>query len=198
MNHDALVHLSAHPKLGEIWFIHGMCSKLGSYRHGYLVSMLLSTCEGARYCNPGLGRPHSKIHNNGAKVPAVPKDTAGKRPSKAALPESALQRRPSVIEPGGLEGGFESGILKWGLKGGFFTVLVSQNSRNFYGNFHLQPVCVSIYCSDSGKGEHWCYIISFLCYTLLSFPIILFFSFLPTVFKRRCLPCLPFILEGIL
>lgn len=49
-----------------------------------------------------------------AKVPATSEDA--KRPSKAAPPESALQRRPSVpvIEPGGEKGGFESGLLKIG------------------------------------------------------------------------------------
>jgi len=36
--------------------------------------------------------------------------------------DSVLQRRPSVIGPGGLEGG-----------GGFFNVLVSKNNRNLYG-----------------------------------------------------------------
>ena len=29
-----------------------------------------------------------------------------------------LPRRPSAIEPGGLEGGFESGLLKIGIEGG--------------------------------------------------------------------------------
>jgi len=39
--------------------------------------------------------------------------------------------------------------------GGFLNVFVSQESRNFYGNFYFQPVCVSIYCSGEGKEEHW-------------------------------------------
>ena len=54
-----------------------------------------------------------------------------------------LQRRPSTIEPGGLEGeGFESGLLKMGIDGwGFFNLLVSKNSRNSYGNFYLRPSC---------------------------------------------------------
>ena len=47
-----------------------------------------------------------------AKVPATSEDA--KRPSKAAPPESALQRRPSVIELGVRRGGFESGLLKIG------------------------------------------------------------------------------------
>ena len=42
-----------------------------------------------------------------------------------------LQRRPSVIESGRLEGGVESGRQKWRLKRRFFNVLVSKNSRNF-------------------------------------------------------------------
>ena len=33
----------------------------------------------------------------------------------------------------GLEGWLNWGFWKWG----FFNVLVSKNSRNFYGNFHL-------------------------------------------------------------
>jgi len=40
-----------------------------------------------------------------------------------------LQRRPSIIEPGGLEWEFELGFLKMGIEGGLFTVLVS-DSRN--------------------------------------------------------------------
>jgi len=44
-----------------------------------------------------------------------------------------------MIEPGGLEwGGFESGLLKMGIEGGgFFSVLVSKNSRESDGNFYL-------------------------------------------------------------
>jgi len=34
-------------------------------------------------------------------------------------PHSVLQRRPLIIEPGGLEGeGFESGLVKIGIEGG--------------------------------------------------------------------------------
>ena len=65
-----------------------------------------------------------------------------------------LQRRPPIIEPGGLEGeGFESGLLDVGVEGGFFNVLVSKNSRNSYGNFCLRPSCVGIYCSEAGGAE---------------------------------------------
>jgi len=40
-------------------------------------------------------------------------------------------QRLSINEPGGLEGeGFESGLLKMGIEGGFFNVLVCKNSRN--------------------------------------------------------------------
>jgi len=43
-----------------------------------------------------------------------------------------------MIEPGGLEGGFESGLLKMVIEGGgFFNVLVSKNSMNSDGNFYL-------------------------------------------------------------
>jgi len=54
-----------------------------------------------------------------------------------------LQRRPSTIELGGLEGeGFESGLLKMGIEGwGLYNLLVSKNSRNSYGHFYLRPSC---------------------------------------------------------
>ena len=43
-------------------------------------------------------------------------------------------------------GGVESGLLKMGIEEErFFNVLVSKNSRNFYGNFYFQPGCISIY-----------------------------------------------------
>jgi len=51
---------------------------------------------------------------------------------------SVLQRRPFIIEPGGLEReGFESGLLKIGIEGGFFNFLVSRSRRNSDANFYL-------------------------------------------------------------
>ena len=61
----------------------------------------------------------------------------------------------SSVAKKALEGGGESSLPKMGVDRGFFNVLVSQNSRNFYRNFHLQPLCLSIYCSDAGKEEYW-------------------------------------------
>jgi len=65
-----------------------------------------------------------------------------------------LQRRPSMIEPGGLEGeGSVSGLLKMGIEGGVsFNVLVSKNSRNSYGNFYLRPLCGYLLLRSRGSG----------------------------------------------
>ena len=52
---------------------------------------------------------------------------------------AVLQREPSVIEPGGLEGASENGI-----EGGLFNVLVSEIVETLCWNFHLQFGCESL------------------------------------------------------
>jgi len=58
---------------------------------------------------------------------------------ESRLLKPVLQRRPLMIEPGGLEGGVESGLLKnlMGIEGAFFNVLLSKNSSNSDENFYL-------------------------------------------------------------
>ena len=61
-----------------------------------------------------------------------------------------LQRGPSGIELGRLEGGVESGLLKMGIEG-LVSVLVSEIAETLCWNFHSQFGCVSLYCSEAGR-----------------------------------------------
>ena len=50
--------------------------------------------------------------------------------AKIELSVMAISKKPSVIEPGGVEEGVESRQLKMGIEGGVLHVLVSKNGRN--------------------------------------------------------------------